>query len=314
MSFNAAHNAVVLIALETGVITESPDGVTPATLPPVPSSPVVLGYTNLPSIARGLGNSKGFALGLQGAAYNKYGPQQPSMGIEIRPGNVSILSKLLPDPITGILPWLCLYLVVKGQYTDVLRFCKPASLGFNFGGGGQGGGELSISTTFQGTAYQRMAPLTVAPNLIRALGTPMMWHDVRQFSIGSDSYRRALMSLTANLDMGLERKNERPDWGPNNPLSRTCYDMLEHHKTVTGEISLHERLPESLFTGAQDAQEWGDIAVNCSSTPAGRAKGFLLNLKGCFPSDETQAAAEASAEIDHSVPFSADDLSLIIEE
>jgi hypothetical protein len=314
MSFNAAHNAVVLYALETGTITESPDGITPAILPPVPSSPVVLGYTNLPSVSRGLNNSKGFALGLQGAAYNKYGRQEPSMGVEIRPGNVAALSYLQPDPDTGILPWLCLYLVVKGRYTDVLRFCKPGAVSYNLGGGNGQGGEISVSTTFQGMAYQRIGALTVPTSAVRALGTPMMWHDVRQFSIGGVGYRRALMSLTASNDMGLERKNERPDWGPNNPLSRTCYDMLEHHKTVTGEISLHERLPEDLFTGAQDAQEWGDIAVNCSSTPAGRAKGFLLNLLGCFPGDETQPEGEASAEIDHTVPFSADDITFEIED
>lgn len=314
MSFHAAHNAVVIYAIETGTISESADGTTPATLPDTLTLPrAVLGYTTLPQTSRGLNNSKGFALGQQGAAYNKRGAIAPTIDLTIRPGSVGAIANLLPNA-DGVLPWLAIWVVVKNQYSDVYRFCKPNSLGFTFGGG-EGGGELSISAQMWATAYERTAAIPVDNSAIRALGTPLMWHDVRQFSIGGTPYRRALMSLSANVTMGLERKSVRPNWGDNAPLSRTSYHLLEHHLTASGEVSLHERLPETLFTTAQTAQDWGDIAIHCSDAAAVTAgsKGFTLTMKDCFPSDESMKGAEASAEIDHTVPFTANDIEFALD-
>lgn len=312
MAFNAAHDCVVMVARETGLITESQDGETAATLPPVPDAPVLLGYTNLPQTARGLANSKGFALGQQGAAYNKRGRVAPTASVTIRPGTVNALANFLPRE-DGTLPYLALYVVVKDQYTDVYRFCKPGSLDFNFGASNDGGGELSIAAAFQALAYQRIAALPIDRAGLRALGTPLMWHDVRRFSItdnagNTTNYRRSLMGLSAKIDYALERKNERPNWGDDSPLSRTSYELLEHHLSVSGEVSLHERLPEALFTGARQAQDWSDIAIRCSDSAA--SKGFTLTLAGAFPSDETAAGGESSAEVDHSVAFTADTLAL----
>ncbi|RYX80487.1 hypothetical protein EON83_28425 [bacterium] len=309
--FIPAHDAVVLYALETASITESTNGTTPANLPTTPTPLGVLGYTNLPQTARGLNNSKGFAIGQQGAAYNKRGRVEPSVSLEIRPGSVAALANLLPDE-NGDIPYLAIFIVVKGKYTDVYRFCKPSSLDWKFGGGGDsGGGEISISAEFWATAYEYENnsdnTRTIPTSQLRALGTPLMWHDVREFSIGTISYRQALMNLSAKVDYGLERKNERPNWGDNKPLSRTSYALLEHHNTVSGEIGLHARLPETLFSAAANAQNWGDIAINCSD-PAG--KGFALTLTSAFPSDESMGGGESSAEIDHTVPFTADNIAL----
>lgn len=298
-----AHDAVVLYARETGSITESSDGIDAATLPAAPTTRHLFGYTNLPQTARGLNNSKGFAIGQQGAAYNKRGRIEPTVSVEIRPASATALGDLRPD-VNGELPYLAIFVVVKGQYTDVYRFCKPTTLDWKLGGGGdKGGGEISISAAFQALAYEHGAPLAIPTAELRALGTPLMWHDVREFKIADTSYRRALMSLSVKEDYGLERKNERPYWGDDEPLSRTSYALLEHHINVSGEIGLHARLPEALFSNAQHSQEWGDIAINCSDADK---NGFLLNLTGPFPSDETQGGGESSAEIDHTVPFTAD--------
>ncbi|BCM88847.1 hypothetical protein IAD21_00689 [Abditibacteriota bacterium] len=321
--FIPAHNAVVLYALESGSITESTNGTTAATLPTAPTTPTVLGYTNLPQTARGLNNSKGFAIGQQGAAYNKRGRVEPSITVEIRPGSLEALSHLQPNE-DGILPHLALYVVVKdpdgGSYTDTYRFCKPTTLDWKLGGGGdKGGGEISISAAFWATAYKREAVLTVAPSDLRDLGTPLMWHDVRQFTIedatGSPtSYRRSLMNLSVKVDYGLERKNERPHWGDSEPLSRTSYALLEHHQNISGEIGLHERLPEGLFSAAAQSQDWGDIVIVCSDAHGSVAatKGFTLTLAGAFPSDETQGGGESNAEIDHTIPFTADGISVAV--
>ena len=308
MAFNPAHDALVLYSLDEVAVTESADGETPATLPAAPSSTAILGYTNLPQTSRGLGNSKGFALGMQGAAYNKRGPVKPTIDLTIRPGSVAALQNFFPVAATGKLRSLCLYVVVKGQYTDVYRFCKPNSLTFNFGSG-EGGGELSIAAQMFATAYQRMAAITWTPADVKALGTPLMWHDVRKFSITSQAgvatnYRRSLMNLNAKVDYALEYKNERPDFGDNSPLARTPYELLEHHTTVTGSVGLHERLDEALFTGAKNAQDWQDIIIRCRDAAAN--KGFTLTMADCFPADETQGGGESNSEITHTVPFGAD--------
>lgn len=316
--FIPAHDAVVFYALEPlGDIEESNDGTTPATFKTTSSSLTrhLLGYTNLPQTARGLNNSKGFALGLQGAAYNKRGRVEPTATVEIRPGSLDALDALLPDA-NGVLPYIALFVAVKGQYTDVYRYCKPTTLDWKFGGGGdKGGGEISISAALWGTAYERIAPLPIPTSDLRALGTPLMWHDVREFTITSApngtpvSYRKALMSLSVKVDYGLERKNERPYWGDNHLLSRTSYALLEHHLNVSGEIGLHARLPEDLFSAVADAnaQDWGDIVINCTNIGN---DGFKLKLAGAFPSDETLGGGESSAEIDHTVSFTANTITV----
>jgi hypothetical protein len=310
--FNPAHDAVVLFGVETALID---DTATTPTLPALPSSLAILGYTDLPETSRGLNNSKGFAIGLQGAAYNKRGRREPSITVNIRPGNVAALPFLFPSEATGRMPYLSLSVRVKGGYTDVYRYCKPSSLAFNFGGGDGAGGELTIAVTFQATAFQRIegAPAFPAPSAIRALSTPLMWHDVRSFTVNGQQLRRSLMSLSATLDMGLERKNERPNWGDNVALSNTSYDLLEHSKTVTGELSLHERLPESLFTTAATAQDWDNIEIHCSNVAAGGNKGFTLTLTGALPTNDSMQGGDSNREIDFTIPFAADDIFIVLD-
>ncbi len=317
--FTPAHDAVVLYALESGSITESTNGTSAAHLPGDPGSLAVLGYTNLPQTARGLNNSKGFAIGQQGAAYNKRGRIEPTTTIEIRPGSVDALQHLQPDPDTGVLPYLAIYILVKNQYVDCFRFCKPTTVDWKLGGGGdKQGGEISISAAFWATAYQRkdssafsISDASIRTQL-RALGTPLMWHDVREFNItgggATTSYRRSLMNLSVKVDYGLERKNERPYWGDDEPLSRTSYALLEHHTNVSGELGFHERLPDTLFSAAANSQDWSNITIKCSDITA--QKQFNLSLANPFPSDETQGGGESSAEIDHTVPFTADNIAV----
>jgi hypothetical protein len=316
--FNPAHDAIVYFAPEAGFIN---DNVLPVTIPVEPQNPEILGYTDLPETSRGLNNAKGFAVGMQGAAYNKRGRREPSITINIRPGNVAALAYLFPDgpsflTSNGKIPYLCLSVRVKGSHTDVYRYCKPASVAFNFSGGDGQGGELTIAVTFQATTFERIegAPDFPAPSAVRALGVPLMWHDVRSFKVGNTQLRRALMSLSVTLDMGLERKNERPNWGDDNPLSKTSYELLEHHKTVTGEMALHERLDGSLFDAAANSQDWDDIQIYCSSEPAGGSKGFTLTLSGPLPTNESMQGGESSKEIDFTIPFAADDIAFALED
>jgi len=320
-SFNPAHDAIVMWALDATPPTESTNGSTAATLPAAPTPFGVLGYTDLPQGARGLNNSQGFAIGQQGAAYLKRGAIAPSLQVTLRPGTMDVLENLVPDPTTGKLPYLCLFVIVKGEYTNVFRYCKPDSLAFDFSGGDGQDGEITITIPFQAIAFQRAAAIVFdGPDLL-ALGDPLMWHDVRQFSVANSagtvsSYRKGLISLRAEINYGLERKNVRPNWGDGVALSRTSYDLLEHHTNVSGEIGLHERMAEAFFTGTANAQNWGDIVIWCSDSPLGldNPKGFTLTLVDASPSDESMSGGESNSEIDYSVPFTARSLVFELDE
>lgn len=310
--FTPAHDLVILYSVETAPPPDLLDTGLMAAYPAAPIAPVVLGYTNVPQNSRGLSNSKGFAVGQQGAAYNKRGMRKPTISVSIKPGSVAALQDLFPDA-NGKLPYLAIFVVVKGQYTVVYRHCKPSSLDFNFGGAAEGGNELSVTANFMAIDRQEIAALTVTPAQLRALGTPLMWHDVRRFNLTNNAgvlknYRKDLINLTVKVDYSLEAKSNTSFYGDNAPSSITAFELMEHQQKVDGEMSLHSRLTRALFDGAVRAQDWESIVIGCSDVEA--AKGFDLTVNGPFPSDETMNGVESNAELDFAVPFTADSLTL----
>ncbi len=314
MPFIPAHDVAVLYAIETAPPPDLLDDGTMAAYPSVPSSPVVLGYTDSPQNNRGLNNSKGYAVGQQGAAYNKRGMRKPTITVAVRPGNVAALAQLFPDA-NGKLPYLAIFVVVKGQYTIVYRHCKPGSVDFNFGGSADGGGELNVTANFMAIERQEIGALVVTPAQLRALGTPLMWHDVKKCNLTDSTgavknYRRYLINLTAKADYSVEAKSNTPFYGDNAPSSITAFELMDHQQKVDGEMSLHARLAKALFDGSVLAQDWESIVVGCSDVEAN--KGFELTIHGPFPSDETMQGVESNGELDFSVPFTADSLELTL--
>lgn len=313
MPYIAAHNCIVLYAIDNAPIVDNDDGVTAPVLPAIPANPVVLGYTDLPQTSRGFNNSKGFAVGQQGAAYNKRGNRTPTLNVTIRPGNIAALANLQPDE-NGVLPSLAIFVVVRDQFTLVFRKCKLSTAEYVLFGTGQENGEVAVTANFMAVAVQEVAAMMVAPALLRALGVPLMWSDTRRWVITDAAgaqlnYRRALMSLSVQVDYGTERKNARPNFGDNEAASMTSYDLLEHHQRVSGTASLHGRLPRELFDGAVRAQDWGDMIITVKDVEA--SKGFDLTLSGVFPTDESGNGGDSNAEIDYTVPFTADSLNLV---
>jgi hypothetical protein len=318
----SGHSGLVAIAAEVGTITESADGTTPAVLPAIPSSAALVGYTpNMPELSANLGNSKGYAVGDSRALYNRPGSPSPSATFQLVPGSGAFLvnycqryvdSTLSP---TGRLKSFALFIGAAGVFTDVIRFCKVNELAIALQeslGGGQGG-EISASITAMGLARQSLTT-PIGPNAaaLRALGIPLMWHDVRTFGIdlgaGSIDYRKALMGLNVTLSHNLERKGVRPDWGDDVPLSRTNYELLEHTITARAEVQLHSRLSRAAFYGAVRAQQWGDITVDIND--AEQTKQLNLLLEGAVPENEVLRGVAAGEQMSHSVPLLLDNIVL----
>lgn len=300
-----AHLSHCAVAPEVGVITEGADGFTPDVLPAIPASPTMIGYTvNLPEASPNLNNRKGFAIGAAGALYDAPGSPRPSGRIELRAGSTGFLANYCQRDAGGQLPYFALYLGVNGVFTDVYRFCKVNELSLSAQEGGEQGGEIAANVSYLGLARQTLStPLTVAESAIRALGVPLMFHDVRSFIIpiaGVDtSFRNALQSISATLSHNLEYKGQRPNWGDNQPVSRGAYDLLEHHYNARAEIGLHKRLSRALFTGAIDAQQWGDCEIEISDVA--KSVALSMTLKDCLVTNETMRGVASGEQISHTV-------------
>ena len=311
MTYIPGHSSVIAYAIETAAIVESADGETPAVLPAIPASPVLIGYTNVPEATRELGNAKGFAIGSPYPLYNKKGVRKPSLSFEMRIGSIPLLQKcLLGSGGLHDLADLCFFIGVVGQPTQVYRFAKCDTLTLNLQEGDAQ--ELTASGQFPAQCVQVGPTLSPTRAQLSAIGKPLMWHDVRTLTIGGDEYRRSLMGARIAVAHGLERKSPRPYWGDDVPLSLTHSELLPHLNTVTGELSLHNQLSEDLFTGSVNAQEWGDIPIAITDgpgLPAGAtARVFDLTLQNVIPGTITQRGVDTSAQMQHSATFLADDL------
>jgi hypothetical protein len=313
MDFESSTDAFVGFAVESGPIVESADGMTPATLPALPGSLTLCGITPIPERRRGLNNSYGFTTGQAAGAYAKWGTQTPGLTIVIRGGGaLSLLEKA--NRVSGELPNLIFFVGVPGVWTEVFRFSKINIIAFNLRESPQGeAAEIEITLTIESLAFEVLSvPLNPSlPTLIAALSAPMFWHDVRSFTIANsagvvtDFRQRALMGATAQASHSLERKGERNDWGHDEPLSRTNFELLEHNIVVTGNLQLHTRIAEAFLSTGKKSQKWGNAAFMISDAPALDAGGnqILVTLLKAIPQDVTGAATEPGAQLSHAIPF-----------
>ncbi len=307
------HSAILAYALEVGSITESADGTAPATLPAIPGSPILIGYTNVPEATRDLGNAKGFAIGSPFPLYNKRGVYKPSVSFEMRLGSIPLLQRCLRNS-SNDLDQICLYVGVAGQPCKVYRFAKCGEFSLNLQEGDSQ--ELTASTRFEAITTQVGPTLSPTLNQLKAPGVPLHWHDVRQFNIpvaGTlTDFRRTFMGCRATINHNIERKAPRPNWGDAEPLSRTSSELLPHFNTASGDMTLHKELPEALFNAAADSQDWGNIVIPISDGPGlvsgGTTKIFNLTMQNVLPQVATQAGVDASAQMQHRLTYAFDNL------
>ena len=312
MAYIPGHSFWIGVSPETGTITESADGITPAVLPTAPTPFTVVGYSNVPERKLGLNNSRGYGIGANYALYKKRGTVAPQLTFTVRPGSTSLLNYM--TPVNGVLPWLCFYVGVPGVRTYAFRFCKFGQMQVSSRESAAEASEIEVALTVEATARQRLSvPLNPSPSALASLGAPLTWHDLRAPMLtdsagNSINLRRNLMSFSATLTWNLERKANRDNYGDNYPLSRTSFDMLEHIVGVSGELGLHDELPTQYVDSVADALNWGDLTLPMSNFTGTRA--INLTLNDLFPSDFTSAGVEPSAQQSHTVPFTGGNYSL----
>jgi hypothetical protein len=308
----SSHLLYCGFALESGNITESGDGYAAATLPAAPTTFALCGYMAGPQRDRGLNNSLGYSIGSPFAAYRKRGSRNPTLSITLKGlGALSLLEKA--NRTSNKLPWLCFYVGVPGVWTEAYRFCKINSISFSAKESSKGeAAEIEVTLAIEATAVVPLSsPLSPSLSTLRAeLGAPLFWHDVRTFTVASASgtalnLRRAISGFSAEINHNLERKNERNDFGDDEPLSNTNYDLLEHNITVSGDITLHDRLGETYLTAAARSQNWGNIVLTIGDLE--KTQTVDLTLGKAFPQTYSSEGVEAGAQLSHSVKFSAYD-------
>lgn len=302
----SSHRLFCGFAAEAGTITEG-DGSTPASFSANPPGSFKLcGWMNAPQTDRGLNNSLGYSIGGPEAAYRKRGARNPTLSITLRGGGALDLLTYANRDSASELPWLCFFVGVPGEWTEVYRFCKIGNIGISANESPQGeAAEIEITLQIEATA---VVALSVALNpslatLRAALGAPLFWHDVRTFSLNGTGMRKAISSFNVQVNHNLERKNERNDWGDNNPLSNTNYELLEHNLNVSGEIALHDKLSETLLTSATRSQNWGDIVLMIGDFEGTQQINF--SLISVFPQTVTSDGVEAGAQLSYTVPVMA---------
>jgi hypothetical protein len=320
-TYDPGHDSAVFWKFESGNITESVDGDTPATLPALPASPALLGFLKgTPEIDYGLNNSRGFTIGLKGASYKKKGARTPKTSFDII---ITSLAFILAGQANtdANLPYFALWVVTPNKETIVLRFCKFSQRTFTFTESATGEpSELTVGAQIEAMAIEEVTPMSLTPSalasLTRALGQVFFWHDVRELLItdsagNTNNYRDTLMSLTMTDKTNIERKGARQDWGDDKVLSRTSIDLLEHHVEASGEAKFHGRIPKALLNSVATALDWGDIVARVSTKPVlGDENGieFTVTAANCFPSNATKAGTESSAQISSTVPFTAESI------
>lgn len=320
MGYTPGHSVWVAYALENAFIDQS---VAPHTITAPPTSFTYLGYMDVPEVTEEFGTKKGFSVGSPIPMYTAKGQRNPSISFNIRLGNLGFLGACLRGNHLpyGMQP-LTIYVGVDGAYTDIYRYCIVESLALSAQEGSAQ--EVTAQVTLQAMARQFSTNGTYVKNpsasaLSSPQGAPFLWHDAREFVVTANDnsevdYRKFISGVSVTVAHNLERKGQRPNWGDNAALSRTCYDIMPHNVVVTGEINLHDRLPEKYFTELVRSEDWGPIVIPISDA-AGinggeTAKEMTLTLVNPNPTSRTNRGVESGAQISHSIAFVADNLTL----
>lgn len=312
----SGHQFFIKLAKETGSITESTDGVTPAALPAVPSSPTLLGYIDPADIMRNENTKQGWGAGSPDAAYTVLGARTFTLNVNVRVGDTALLKEAFENNYT--------YAVFYGKtnensdgWANVLRFAKITSVALSIQANTEEAQEITVAIGFECLAWQTgQSAVTVSlSDLQTAGGDVLTWQNVLQVLIGSTDYRIGTTGLTLNKSTTLQRKPARPDWGDNSDLSRTSYGLYAQKNTVTGELTFNQNIEPALFTAATCATKWDTITVNCDNTNAcnDTPKTMNLTVTGARPVSHTQNGGDLDSMASFAVPFVASAVAVDVE-
>jgi len=309
MARYTSDQTLVAIAADPCVITDNSNGTTASTFSvssaTLASSAAVVGYVpELPELDKGLSRASGYAIGSARPLFKRRGAQRPTFSFNLLPGGYSFVTDYCQRS-GGVLTKFALFVGVGGVFTEVYRGCKvnTAALQLNRDTDGSGG-AVNVAVTAYATAVDELASPVAQPNYstLSSYGNPVLWGDVRTFNIAGVAYRQSLVSLTASINHNLQWGNPRPDFGHDEELSLTPYDIKEGNLDFSGsEVVFDQRLPRSLFNTAAASQDWGTIitsVANIAGTPP-----ITLTLSDVSPADEVVNRKEAGGVLDYRVPI-----------
>jgi hypothetical protein len=279
-------------------------------------SPVLIGHTDVPPWVSQQGSRKIFGLGSPYAISNGKGRRGEEITLDIKITYAEFIERCLPDA-NGLLENLAIYVGVYGVWTKVIRHAKCNQISFSINS--QDDSEVTVSVQILGLGLEDGSVLTRPSNAtLRELGSPLYFHSLKTLVMGATSYRKGLMGLTVTSAHNLEVKGVRYEQGDNVVTSRAAYELLPHTINVSGELVLHEKFADALFTGTANAtHEWSDIVATLNDTPVAaedEERIYVFTIDGPIPVSRGQNAVDVSGQANYTIPFLADRLILTQED
>lgn len=297
--FVRTHPATAVIDPLTGLVT----GATAISAAGVED----IGYTSPSGVSAEEGTRIGYAAGRRAGSYGALGARVHTLGVDLRIGSGEFVVENCAPNGDAVPPELDLYFGVSGQWANALyrARCNTVTLS----AAEEGNREITASAQFIARARQSVSPITLGYGF-EQFGAALLWTDVRIFTIAGANHRDKLMGFDVTLNQNLEAKGLLPEFGANVPGSRVPYEMLPHHKDVSGTLTLHDlpSLEAGLFEGSANALQWSNIVLNASTVDG--AKSFVITINNPRPTGRMQNAIESAAQMSWTVPFVADDLTV----
>ncbi len=294
--FLRAADSTTVISNTTGAISSAPDIATAFDV----------GYISPNNVVISEGTRQGYAAGRESASYTAKGWRSAMLSADIRLGSVAFIKdKCLAAGTT--LPYQDLYYGVSAAWARAIykARCSRLSLAFPMGDAT----ELTASASFEGQAYGPASPVTLGYSY-EQFGPALLATDVRTALIGSLDIRQNLMAVSVDIDRQIERKNGRPDFGDNVIGSRTSYDIITHHKVVTGSIQIHDlpTIESGLFYAAVSSMRWSNLVFTINDIAVSQI--YDVTITNPRPVQRQLNAVGSEGQLNWTIPFVADDLTI----
>ena len=273
-AYRAGHEANFYFAAETAAY---PSGVA-APNPALPGSVVWGGWATIPEVTEDEGTKEIYGLGDIEAQTIIPGARTCDFGVTTRLGNKALLQKcFLGGGGYRDLPDLCLVAGnsdIRGDgSSQAARFAKCASVSIQMSNGSAQ--EITAQTQFQALTSVPAAAMEPTAAELLAQGVPLTWHNVMEINVAGTNVRDVCTGVTLNVQYTLARELWRPDYGPENPWSRTAFAIVP--KRVSYSASLQFQTPDvarevlGLLGSATYTDGFNVLATTAGSSTEGNA-------------------------------------------
>lgn len=298
MNYQPGHDYFLRAIASTAVVSNSTGAITGA---PLITAAADVGYLSPNAVVIDDGTQPGFASGDEDALYHKRGWRTAMLSADIRLGSVAFIKDACLAS-GGALPAYDLFYGISAQWARAIYQAKCSRLALSFPM--SDAAELTASATFEGIAYAPTTAVTLSYDY-EEFGPALLSTDVRSFVIGANDLLQNVMGLSVEIDRGVERKNGRREWGHDVPGSRTAYEIITHHRSVSGTIQLHDlpSIESALFYASGTAMDWSDIVVTVNDLASTSI--YDLTIHNPRPVQRAQQQIESAGQMNWSVPFTA---------